>query len=278
MTQKTAIIFCIGRELLEGLVLDRNAHFLAGRLNDLGVRVTNIQILDDVEDDLVAAFQNALARKPSYICTTGGMGPGNDDLARQTVAKATGRSLKVDPRALEMLGRAYRRLFAMGVVESPELNEGRKKMARIPEGGIPHENPIGTAPGIRLDHGATKFFLMPGVPDELRQLFNVLVVPTVTSEGGGAARESRHLEYFGRDESALEDVFTDVERRYPGVKGRARVQGSEEEIVIRITLTGEHAKADDLKKLLDQAEADLRARLGLDAGRRRSMEHESDGE
>jgi molybdopterin-biosynthesis enzyme MoeA-like protein len=205
------------------------------------------------------------------------MGPGNDDLTRQTVAKATGRALKPDARAQEMLAKAYRRLFAMGVVESPELTDCRKKMARIPEGGVPYESPIGVAPGIRLDHGGTKFFLMAGVPDELRQLFNVMVAPTVIGEGGGEARDARHLEYFGRDESALESVFTDLERRYPGGKGRARVQGSEEDIVIRITLTGEHSKKDELKRLLDLAESDLRARLGLETGRRR-QEQELEGE
>jgi molybdopterin-biosynthesis enzyme MoeA-like protein len=277
VTQKTAIIFCIGRELLEGLVLDRNAHFLAGRLNDLGVRVLTIQVLDDVEDDLVQAFTGALARKPSYVLTTGGMGPGNDDLTRQTVAKATGRALKPDPRAQEMLSKAYRRLFAMGVVESPELTEGRKKMARLPEGGVPYESPIGVAPGIRLDHGPTRIFLMAGVPDELRQLFNVMVAPTVIGDGGGEARDARHLEYFGRDESALESVFLDLERRYPGVQGRARVQGTEEDIVIRITLTGEHARKEELKRLLDLAEADLRTRLGMETGRQR-REQELEGE
>ena len=89
MSQKNVLIFCVGRDLLEGTVLDRNAHFMADRISDLAYRVQSIQVLDDREDEMVAAFQNALAQKPAFMLVTGGMGPGHDDLTRESMAKAT---------------------------------------------------------------------------------------------------------------------------------------------------------------------------------------------
>lgn len=262
LTQKTAVLFCIGREILDGLVLDRNAHYLAGRLNDLGVRVASIHVLDDVETEIVAALQAALARKPAFLITTGGMGPGKDDLTRASVAKAAGRPLERDERAAEMLGRAYRRLFAMGVVHNQDLNEDRMRMAMLPKGAVPCENPLGTAPAVRLPIGDTMLFLLPGVPEEMRSTFTQHVVPLVTDAGAGTFRESRHIAYPGRDESVVNRVLDEIGHRYPAIQPRAFVQGSEEQIVIRITLLGEHQDRDELHRMLDRAEAELHQQIG----------------
>ena len=97
MSANTAYIFHIGRELLEGLVLDRNANFMAGKLNDAGCQVRGIQVLGDDEEALVKALKATLADKPAYILTTGGMGPGHDDITRQCVARAAELPLQRDP-------------------------------------------------------------------------------------------------------------------------------------------------------------------------------------
>ena len=213
---------------------------------------------------MVAAFQNALAHGPAFILVTGGMGPGHDDLTRESMAKATGRPLRRDERAVQMLAKGYRRWFAKGIVEAPELNEARLSIAEVPEGAICYENPIGTAPAVRLKIDETTVFLLPGVPGELQRLFALYVLPALTSESPGVLKKATHVEWPGGDESALKRTLTDLGRRYPGVSGRARVQGEGGNVSIRISLFGEHADEAALDKMLDEAEADLRARLGLE--------------
>ena len=106
MSTKNVFIFCLGSELLEGSVLDRNGNFMAKSVDSLAFRVQTIQVIDEVEQEMVEAFRYALAQKPAYIITTGGMGPGHDDLTRECVAKAANLPLILDDRAAEMLGRA----------------------------------------------------------------------------------------------------------------------------------------------------------------------------
>ncbi|MEM7199851.1 MAG: competence/damage-inducible protein A [Planctomycetota bacterium] len=264
MNTTTAYIFCIGRELLEGLVLDRNANFMAGKLSEAGIRVMGIQVLDDREDVMVSAFQHALEKAPRYILTTGGMGPGHDDITRECVAKATNVPLKTDDAALAMVATSYRRLFAKGMVDDAEVNEDRIKMARVPEGSVCFENPMGTAPAIKLAAGRTTFFMVPGQPQEMQRMFDLYVLPMIQSERPGTHRKAAHIDFPGRDESALSRVLADMSRRYPGLHSKARLQGQSGEGGIRITIFGEHADPGELDEMLQQAEADMRARLGLE--------------
>ena len=266
MSTKNVFIFCLGKELLEGSVLDRNGNFMAKSIDRMAFRLQAIHTLDEVEDEMVEGFRSALAQKPAYIITTGGMGPGHDDITRQCVAKAAGLPLARDERAVEMLEKSYKRLHARGLVKSAELNEDRLHMAQVPEGSICYENPMGTAPAVRLKVDETTFFLLPGVPEEMQRLFELYVIPAMAADGPGIVKKSRHVEWPGGDESALKRILTDINRRFPEIHTRARVTGDEQPTV-RVSLFGEHADEADLDDLLGRAEADLRARLGLEITR-----------
>ena len=268
MTDKSAIIFCIGRELLEGLALDRNANFIAARLSSAGLRVRTIQVLDDVEDDMVEAFKHALLQRTPLVFTTGGMGPGNADITRQCVAKAAGLPLGADKQALEMLQRAYRRLKAKGIVEDDAINDTRARMAQVPKGSTCYENPIGTAPAVSLQSGATTFYLLPGTSEEMQSIFVQHVMPILSRHTVGQKRKSRVVEYPNRDESALTQLLHELSKRFPDVAAHSQTTGSGEGLRIRITLTGQDADERVLDQHLDRAEADLRSRLGLDTGAR----------
>ena len=261
MKDQTAFIFCIGRELLEGLTLDRNANFIAGRLSGLGFRVRTIQVLDDVEEEMVAAFQQALAAKPALLFTTGGMGPGNDDITRQAIAKAAGLPLVSDAKAAEMLKNSYRRLHARGIVEDAELNDERKRMAQVPKGATCYENPMGTAPAISLEVGPTLLFLLPGVSEEMQRMINDHALPTLQKLAGGRRRKTRVVEYPHRDESALGKLLQETSKRFPGVATQAHTST---DMQIKIVLSAEDADERTLDRRLQDAEADLRARFGLE--------------
>lgn len=267
MNEKTAIIFCIGRELLEGHVLDRNAHFMASHVTRYGLRVRTIQVLDDVEAEVVAAFRHALSLEPDYVLVTGGMGPGLNDITRECAAKAADLPLVLDENAHQFLANSYRRMVAKGVVEDAELTEERLKMATIPKGATCYENLSGTAPAVSFEVGSTCLFLLPGQPEELRRLFSQYVQPRLEKDGPGGFREAVHIDYPGGDESLISRMLGDLGRRHSKVHSRARLQGTEDDLTIRITLSVEGSDRALLHEQLEAASADLRARLGLEVAR-----------
>lgn len=261
---KTAWIFCVGRDLLEGIVLDRNAHFIATRLSDLGIRVRSIQTVDGVKPDMVAALKAAMATAPDFIFCSGGMGPSHDDITKDAVAEVGGLRLERDPVAVEMVERAFRRLLAKGATHSTEMNEARLRMAHLPQGAKPYENPIGSGPTCVVTVKSTTFILLPGVPEELQRIFALHIAPMLKAQGLGNTRKTRTVEYGGHDESAISQILADHAKRFPGVSSRTIRHGTEESVSIRITLFGEHSDPRALDDLLERAEADLRARLGVE--------------
>jgi nicotinamide-nucleotide amidase len=239
---------------------------MAKSIDKLAFRVQAVHILDEVESEMIHAFQTALAQKPAYIITTGGMGPGLDDITRECVSHAAKLPLVRDDRAVVMLEKSYKRLLAKGVVNIAELNEDRLTMADVPEGSVCYENPMGTAPAVRLKVDETTFFLLPGVPEEMQRLFGLYVIPALAADGPGIVKKARHVEWPGGDESALKRILTDINRRFPEIHTRARAIG-DEKTSLRVSLFGEHADEGELDSLLSRAEADLRARLGLEITR-----------
>ena len=256
----------MGRELLEGIVLDRNANFMASNLTEAGFRVRMIQVLDDEDQSEAASWiRQAMGMKPDFILITGGMGPGNDDITRECVAEAAGLGLAIDDRARDFLAESYHRLAARGVVRTAELDEARLKMATLPVGSVCHENPIGTAPAVQLEVGETTFFLLPGQPEELRGMFVSCVKPVLEARGSGGVRLTAHVDYPGGDEALISRMLSDLGRRHPGLQSRARLHGnSEGSVRLRISMSAEGADQATVQGLLDAASADLRARLGLE--------------
>jgi nicotinamide-nucleotide amidase len=277
LIDKSVIIICVSREILEGTVVDRNAAFMANRIDDLGYRVRTIEVVDRVEAEMVAALKWALEQKPGFVLMSGGMGPNWDDNSRSCAAKATGLALRQDKIGLECVRSAYQRMYAKGLVDDPALTEARAGMAMVPEGSICHENPIGTAPAVQLKSGSTTIFLLPGVPAELQRIFTLYVLPAMSAEGPTTVRRERQIDYHGHDESAISRLLGELAGRYPNVSLRTRVQGTEEAVTIRITLVAEHSDPVALDELLERAEADLRKRLGVEVfGRPTDASREGD--
>jgi len=261
---KSVIILVVSREILEGSVVDRNAAFIANRIDDIGYRVRTIQVVDRVESEMVAAINWALEQKPTFLLTTGGMGPNWDDNSRACLAKAAGLSLAEDPRALEFIQNAYRRLHAKEAIDDPELTDARRGMAMVPTGAICYENSVGTAPAVQLRVGTTTVFLLPGVPAEMQRFFTAHVMPVMSAEGPDTVRGERQVDYHGHDESSISRVLSDIAIKFKDVSIRTRVQGTEASRTIRIMLVAEHEDAVMLNDLLDRSEQALRDRLGLE--------------
>lgn len=264
MFDKSVIVLVVSREILEGSVVDRNAAFIANRIDDIGYRVRTIQVIDRVEAEMVGALGWAIEQRPTFVLMTGGLGPNWDDNTRDCLAKAAGVPLAEDGRALEYIQNAYRRLKAKEVTADADLTEARRGMAHVPKGSVCYENTVGTAPAVQLRVGPTTVFLLPGVPAEMQRLFTTHVMPVMSAEGPDTVRGQRHVDYHGHDESSISRPLADVVQKHPQVSLRTRVQGTEGGRTIRITLVAEQEDAVQLNDMLDRAEQDLRDRLGLD--------------
>ena len=155
-TTANAAIIVIGNEILSGRTQDINVSFLCKWLNDLGVRVTEVRIIEDNEDSIVKNV-NELKNKFKYIFTTGGIGPTHDDITSKSIAKAFNIKYDFHKEAYEILEKYY----------TPEkFNEGRKKMAKIPENAKLIYNPSSGAPGFIVKN----VFCLPGVPSILKSM------------------------------------------------------------------------------------------------------------
>ena len=159
-TIANAAIIVIGNEILSGRTQDINVSFLCKWLNDLGVRVTEVRIIEDNEDSIVKNV-NELKNKFKYIFTTGGIGPTHDDITSKSIAKAFNIKYDFHKEAYEILEKYY----------TPEkFNEGRKKMAKIPENAKLIYNPSSGAPGFIVKN----VFCLPGVPSILKSMIHGL--------------------------------------------------------------------------------------------------------
>lgn len=226
-----AEILSIGDEITSGQLLDTNSQWLSQRLEELGIRVLHHASVGDDLDAMVAVFRDAIARS-DVVVATGGIGPTADDLTRDALATVTGRQLVLDPEALEHI----RALFARRNREMPPQNEVQ---ALFPAGSRVIPNPHGTAPGIELTvdrdgRCASRFFALPGVPAEMRQMWEQTVAPRLREAGAGQ-RIVRHrkIKCFGAGESQIEAMLPDLIRRgrYP----RVGINASKATIILRIT-------------------------------------------
>jgi nicotinamide-nucleotide amidase len=159
----------IGSELLLGQIVDTNSAWMAQRLTNIGVNLYYKAIVGDNPGRMESVIGQALDRS-DIVITGGGLGPTQDDLTREVIAEVTGRKLVRDPKLIEDIEQRFRR---RGFIMTPN----NERQADIPEGAIPVHNPNGTAPSFIVEDPRGVVFALPGVPHELKWLFDNEVVP-----------------------------------------------------------------------------------------------------
>ena len=164
-----AEIISIGSELLLGQIVDTNAAWMAQRLTDAGVNLFYKTVVGDNPRRMREVIDRALERS-DIVITGGGIGPTQDDLTREIVAEATGRELVLDPHLSEQIEQRFQR---RGLI----MTENNQRQAYIPRGAIPVENPNGTAPSFIVEDPRGVVFALPGVPFEMKWLFDNEVIP-----------------------------------------------------------------------------------------------------
>jgi len=197
-TNPTAALLIIGNEILSGRTQDANLNFVAKKLGSLGVPLREVRVVPDIEANIVEAV-NALRKVYSYLITTGGIGPTHDDITVDSIAVAFGVSVIEDPRARALLAAHY---------GEENLTVARLRMARLPEGASLIENPVSTAPGIKMEN----VYMLAGVPEIMQGMMDSVI----SNLRHGPALFSLTVSGYVA-ESIIAEELRDLAERYPSV-------------------------------------------------------------
>jgi nicotinamide-nucleotide amidase len=226
MDQSVEII-CVGNELLIGKTLNTNAQWLTKRVTTLGLTTRRITVVGDNIDEISCAINEAIQRIPSFILTTGGLGPTFDDKTLEGLAKALGRKIEVNEEALKMVKEKYLSYAREGRMEAAELTSHRVKMAKLPEGATPIRNPVGTAPAVSIEHENVTIIALPGVPSEMKSIFDGSVVSVLKQAAGNVTFFETSIEATKVIESEMAPLIEKVMDSNPHVYIKSHPKGAE---------------------------------------------------
>lgn len=162
-------IYAIGQELLEGSIVDTNSSYIAKKFLREGFVVREIKVLPDNISSIMDALERGI-KNNDFIITTGGLGPTFDDLTVDALSKFSGSELCLNEKILKELEEKMKR-------RGRDINEGHIKQVMLPRNSIVFNNIIGTAPGVGIEIGNKLIIALPGVPDEMKYIFNTEVLP-----------------------------------------------------------------------------------------------------
>jgi molybdenum cofactor synthesis domain-containing protein len=250
-------IIAIGNEILRGEVQDTNTHWLCRQITGLGGQVRQAALVRDDQAVIVDQLRQALARQSALIFTTGGLGPTDDDLTLPAVAVATQRDLVLNAEALAQVTAKYERLAQEGSVETAAMTPARQKMAYLPAGATPLANPVGAAPGVLLKIKPCTIVSLPGVPAELKGIFEETLPATLTEILGTGAYLQQVIIVDCGDESVLAPILSHVSNRRPQVYLKSHASAFGPEVKFRVTLSASGTSKSGVQESLAAARQDL---------------------
>jgi nicotinamide-nucleotide amidase len=256
-------ILAIGNELLLGDVLDTNSNWLCQQFTGRGARVRRVALVPDEGPAIGREVRGALEREADLLVITGGLGPTDDDRTLLAVAEALGRPLEENPQAIAFLEQRYSDLIAQGFLRHGGLTPPRRKMAQLPAGGEAVPNPIGTAPAVVLREGKTVLVCLPGVPEEMRGIFEGPLAGTLAEVlGAGTYAEWAVVVHAG--EAMLAPLLRQVAEAHADVyvKSHARrLASAGTRLRVKVTLSLAGPDPESVRAGLQAALDDLQAAL-----------------
>lgn len=246
-----AEIIAVGTEILTGQIVNTNAQFLSEKMAELGIDIYFQTAVGDNEERLLSLLDIA-SQRSQLVILCGGLGPTEDDLTKQTLAKFLGKSLTVDLLASRKLDRFFssRPQFAR--------TPNNERQAQLVEGSIPLQNLTGLAVGGIVTSKGVQYMVLPGPPSELKPMVMEQVVPILSNNG--TKLYSRVLRFFGIGESQLVTILEDIIKNQtdPTIAPYAKVG----EVTLRLSTKAENQDEADFK--LDSLEKEILALKTLD--------------
>jgi len=256
-------IVSVGNELLIGKVANTNAQWLAQRLASLGVAVTRIIVVEDSVDDISKALEEVLDRKPSFLIVTGGLGPTFDDMTLQGVSDAVHIPLRANRQALRMI----KEKVGIGSAKNEgRLGQAYEKMAVLPRGSKPIPNPVGLAPGVRLKVRGVELVCLPGVPQEMKAIFDQSVFPDILRLSGAKRFHESSLRISGIGEPEVAPLIDATMRDNPYVYVKSHPKLDREGIWIELHLSTVAETAVEGETRISRAVERIRSLVQLNGG------------
>jgi nicotinamide-nucleotide amidase len=249
-----AWIIAVGSEMLTPSKMDTNSLYITERLNEFGYDVRLKAIVGDDVDEIATVVEIAAAQA-DLVVITGGLGPTEDDLTREAVARVAGVPLDLDETIVDGL----RERFAKRGIR---MTENNRRQAMVPRGATVLDNRNGSAPGLWLKHGATDLVLLPGPPRELTPMFDAFVRAHIAPGAGARVLMRRTLRITGRPESEVDSVVQPIYTpwRSQPTPIATTILASLGQIELHLTASASNAK--DAGEALDAGVAQLCAALG----------------
>ncbi len=246
----TVELISVGTELLLGNIVNTNAAYLAEQCARLGLSCFYQTVVGDNEGRLAQTLETALGRS-DVVILSGGLGPTQDDLTKETAARVMGRALRRDDHSAKRLQEYFTR-------RKIELTENNWKQAMVPEGAIVIDNENGTAPGIIIEEREKRVILLPGPPGELIPMFEGAIAPYLAGATPGVIH-SQTVKLCGIGESKAETMVADLiaGQGNPTIAPYAKTG----EVHLRITARASAEK--EARKLIKPMVKELKNRFGM---------------
>ena len=245
-----ASILTIGTELLIGQVIDTNSAWLGKKLNELGIEVVERRSIAD-NPDLIKTSIDALSNLSSIIFTTGGLGPTKDDITKATLAELTGQEMVFHEETYNLI-KAYfdKRGF--------EMKAAHKEQCKMPSDTILLSNNMGTAPGMWMKYKESIIVSMPGVPSEMKYIFNNDLRDKLIEEGVANEIFHRTIHTAGIGETIIADTISDIESNLPKGISLAYLPGIAQ---VRVRISGNSALIPNIKDKVMEYANEIESRI-----------------
>ncbi|MHC4981983.1 MAG: competence/damage-inducible protein A [Planctomycetota bacterium] len=243
-----AIIIAVGDELISGVTVDTNSAYLAEQLAKRGIATEAHWTIGDDEEAIAEAIKRA-ASCAGLVVMTGGLGPTKDDLTRQGLAKAVDAQLTLDEASLARIEDFFR-------IRGRHMQPSNRIQAMIPAGAEALANSRGTAPGIAAGLGNTRIFVLPGVPHEMKAMFERRLLPRLPEQE--AVISTRTVQTFGLGESDIASQIADLMDRKNNVSVGITVSAGL--VSLRVTARARSARAG--RRRLESVVRQIKDRLG----------------
>jgi nicotinamide-nucleotide amidase len=244
-----AEIIAVGTELLLGQIINTNAWYISQRLPEVGVNVYYHSVVGDNPERLARCLNIAMERS-DVIITTGGLGPTNDDITKEIIAKILGKELVLHEEIFKEMEAFFKK-------HKREMTPNNLKQAYLPKGSLIIKNKNGTAPGCIIESNGKIVIMLPGPPSEMKPMFEESVLPYFMEKSGHLI-VSKYVRMFGIGESQVENKIIDIieNQTNPTIAPYAK----EGEVMLRVTARCK--KGESPEELINAVINEIRERLG----------------